>query len=285
MPFVIASCWFDELTAKGYPEIFRTSVYNSKQAEAIVGLLKEGGFQKVTALVEDTDYGIGLAENIKAIMQSTGVSATFTREVVEKTSKDFVPVLLKYKTKDKPDLLINAITQPGGFLLLKQAHEIGLAPTKDTLVLDATCTAQNEKVFWEALKEAGNYITMACPYSASSVRITPLGDAIKERYVKQFGVQPNYVLLQGYDAMYTLGMAIKQAGSTAPQQIIAALQAIKITGTRGEIQFSSEAGVWHNQWKEVPTFIFQYTAVQQSPDQARILYPPAYANGPIARPQ
>ncbi|MGQ4810157.1 hypothetical protein NKDENANG_03606 [Candidatus Entotheonellaceae bacterium PAL068K] len=284
IPFVIGSCWFDGLTAKGYPEVFRTSVYNSKQAENIVGLINASGIKKVAALVEDTDYGIGIAENIKTIMKQTGATATFNSEVVEKTSKDFVPTLLKYKTKVKPDLLITAVTQPGGFLLLKQAHEIRFAPSKNTLVLDATCTAQNADIFWSALKQAGNYVMMACPYS-STVRVTELGDKIKARYVKQFGRQPNYLLLQGYDAMYTLGMGIKQAGSTDSKQIIAALNTMKLRGTRGDIQFSDEPGVWHNQWKEVPAFIFQYTEVDQSPDEARILYPLSFATGSIARPQ
>ncbi len=284
IPFVIGSCWFDGLTAKGYPEVFRTSVFNSKQAENIVGLLNQAGIKKVAALVEDTDYGIGIAENIKTIMKRTGSKASFTSEVVEKTNKDFVPVLLKYKTRVKPDLLIAAVTQPGGFLLLKQAHEIGFAPSKSTLVLDATCTAQNAKIFWSALKGAGQYVMMACPYS-SSVRVTALGEKIKARYIKQFGRQPNYLPLQGYDAMYTLGQAIKQAGSTEPKKIIAALNTIKVGGTRGDIQFSKEAGVWHNQWKAVPAFIFQYTEVNQSPEDSRILYPPNFANGPIAKPQ
>ena len=184
----------------------------------------------------------------------------------------------------KPDLLITAVTQPGGFLLLKQAHEIGFAPSKATMVLDATCTAQNAEVFWGALKGAGQYVMMACPYS-SSVRVTKLGETIKQRYITQFKREPNYLPLQGYDAMYTLGMAIKQAGSTDAKKIIAALEAIKLTGTRGEITFAKDTGVWHNQWRGVPAFIFQYTAVKQSPADAAILYPPAFANATIARPE
>ncbi len=283
-PFVIGSCWFDGLTAKGYPEVFRTSVYNSKQAENIVGLLMQAGVKKVAALVEDTDYGIGIAENIHTIMKRMEVQASFTSEVVEKTNKDFVPILLKYKTRVKPDLLITAVTQPGGFLLLKQAYEIGFAPSKNTMVLDATCTAQNAEIFWGALKGAGQYVMMACPYS-SSVRVTALGEDIKQRYITQFKREPNYLPLQGYDAMYTLGMAIKHAGSTDAKRIIAALNDIKLKGTRGDIQFSQEQGVWHNQWKGVPAFIFQYTEVNQSPADATILYPPEFANASIAHPQ
>ncbi|GIX49152.1 MAG: hypothetical protein KatS3mg131_3363 [Candidatus Tectimicrobiota bacterium] len=237
IPFVIASCWFDGLTARGYPEVFRTSVYNSKQAENVVGLIQAAGFQKVVALVEDTDYGIGIAENIKTIMQRQGATASFSSEVVEKTGKDFVPILLKYKTRVKPDLLITAVTPPGGFLLLKQAHEVGLAPSPQTLVLDATCTAQNAEVFWAALKEAGNYVMMACPYS-TSVRVTALGEAIRRRYAEQFGRQPNYLPLQGYDAMYALGKAIEAARHPRAQASDRGAGALRSNGhARGDSLF------------------------------------------------
>ncbi len=283
-PFVIGSCWFDGLTAKGYPEVYRTSVFNSKQAENIAGLIKANGVKKVAALVEDTDYGIGIAENIKTMMKRLEVDATFEFEVVEKTSKDFVPILLKYKTRVKPDMLVVAVTQPGGFLLLKQAHEIKFAPSASTMVLDGTCTAQNAEVFWSALKNAGQYVMMACPYS-SSVQVTELGEEIKQRYIDQFKREPNYLPLQGYDAMYTLLTAIKAAGSTESKAIIAELDKTKLIGTRGEITFTKEKGVWHNQWKEVPAFIFQYTEVNQSPADAAILYPPSFANAKIAKPE
>jgi branched-chain amino acid transport system substrate-binding protein len=284
IPFVIGSCWFDDLTAKGYPEVYRTSVFNSKQAENIAGLIKASGIKKVSALVEDTDYGIGIAENLKTMMKMLEVDATFDFEVVEKTSKDFVPILLKYKTQVKPDMLVVAVTQPGGFLLLKQAHELNFAPSASTMVLDGTCTAQNAEVFWSALKEAGKYIMMACPYS-SSVQVTELGEAIKKRYIEQFKREPNYLPLQGYDAMFTLLTAIEKAGSTDAKAIIAELDKTKLTGTRGEITFAKEPGVWHNQWKAVPAFIFQYTEVNQSPADAVILYPPKFATADIAKPE
>jgi len=211
------------------------------------------------------------------------VDIDFQYEVVEKTSKDFVPVLLKYKTQVKPEVLIVAVTQPGGFLILKQAHEIRFAPSKDTLYLDGTCTAQNDKVFWEAVKDAGKYVLMSCPYSPS-VKLTELGEKIKQRYIDKYDRQPNYLPLQGYDAMISLLTAIKNAGSTDSKAIIKALQSLKIPGTRGDIEFSQEDGVWHHQWKAVPTFIFQYTEVGQSAGDAAVLFPKQFATAGIARP-
>ncbi len=283
IPFVIGSCWSDTLTAAGYDEIYRTSVYSSKLAENMVALMMANGIKKVSALVEDTDYGIGIAENIAKSIEKLGADISFKYEVVEKTSKDFVPILLKYKVQEKPEMIITAVTQPGGFLVLKQAHEIGFAPSKNTLYLDATCTAQNDKVFWEAVKGAGKYVLMSCPYSPS-VQLTPLGEKIKQRYVKEFDRQPNYLPLQGYDAMLALITAIKMAGSTDRKAIVAALADVQVAGTRGDIKFEKESGVWHNQWKDVPTFIFQYSEQNQSAGDANILFPPRFANAKIVRP-
>jgi len=283
IPFVIGSCWSDALTDAGYDEVFRTSVYSSKLAENMVAVMAANGIKKAASLVEDTDYGIGIAKNIENAIKKLNADIDFQYEVVEKTSKDFVPILLKYKTKVKPEILIVAVTQPGGFLILKQAHEIRFAPTKETLYLDGTCTAQNDKVFWEAVKGAGNYVLMSCPYSPS-VKLTDLGEKIKARYIAKFDRQPNYLPLQGYDAMISLLTAIKNAGTTDSKAIIKALQELKIAGTRGDIEFSQEDGVWHHQWKAVPTFIFQYTKVGQSAGDAAVLFPKQFATAGIVRP-
>ena len=284
IPFVIGSCWSDALTDAGYDEVFRTSVYSSKLAENMVAVMAANGIKKAASLVEDTDYGIGIAKNIENAIKKLNADIDFQYEVVEKTSKDFVPILLKYKTKVKPEILIVAVTQPGGFLILKQAHEIRFAPTAETLYLDGTCTAQNDKVFWEAVKDAGNYVLMSCPYSPS-VKLTDLGEKIKQRYIDKFDRQPNYLPLQGYDAMISLLTAIKNAGSTDSKAIIKALQELKIAGTRGDIEFSQEDGVWHHQWKAVPTFIFQYTKVGQSAGDAAVLFPKQFATAGIVRPK
>ena len=283
IPFVIGSCWSDALTDAGYDEVFRTSGYSSKLAENMVAVMAANGIKKAASLVEDTDYGIGIAKNIENAIKKLNADIDFQYEVVEKTSKDFVQILLKYKTQVKPEVLIVAETQPGGFLILKQAHEIRFAPTAETLYLDGTCTAQNDKVFWEAVKDAGNYVLMSCPYSPS-VKLTDLGEKIKKRYIDKFDRQPNYLPLQGYDAMISLLTAIKNAGSTDSKAIIKALQELKIAGTRGDIEFSQEDGVWHHQWKAVPTFIFQYTKVGQSAGDAAVLFPKQFATAGIARP-
>ena len=283
IPFVIGSCWADALTEAGYDEVFRTSVYSSKMAENMVALMMANGVKKAAALVEDSDYGVGIAKNLELVIERLNAGIEFSYEVVERATKDFVPILLKYKTQVKPEVLISAVTPPGGFLALKQAHEIRFAPSAETLIIDGTCTAQNDKVFWEAVRDAGQYVAMSCPFSPS-VELTELGEKIKQRYIDRFERQPNYLPLQGYDAMYALLTAIEKAGTTDSKAIIAELQALNVAGTRGDIVFSQEDGVYHQQWKDVPTFIFQYSEVGQSAADAEVLYPPQFATSELMRP-
>ena len=283
VPFVIGSCWGDFLTEAGYDEVFRTSVYSSKMAENMVALMMANGVKKAAALVEDSDYGVGIAKNLEIVIERLNAGIEFSYDVVERATKDFVPILLKYKTQVQPEILIVAVTQPGGFLVLKQAHEIRFAPSAETVIIDGTCTAQNDKVFWEAVRDAGQYVLMSCPFSPS-VELTGLGEKIKQRYIDRFERQPNYLPLQGYDAMYSLLTAIEKAGTTDSKAIIAELQALNLTGTRGDIVFSQEDGVYHQQWVDVPTFIFQYSEVGQSAADAEVLYPPQFATSELMRP-
>ena len=81
IPFVIGSCWSDSLTAAGYDEIFRTSVYSSKLAENMVAVMAANGIKKAASLVEDTDYGIGIAKNIENAIKKLNVDIDFQYEV------------------------------------------------------------------------------------------------------------------------------------------------------------------------------------------------------------
>ena len=145
IPFVIGSCWSDSLTAAGYDEIFRTSVYSSKLAENMVAVMAANGIKKAASLVEVTDYGIGIAENIENAIKKLNVDIDFQYEVVEKTSKDFVPVLLKYKTKVKPEVLLVAVPQPGQVeQLLAMAMQWAIVPANQATPPDGLQTENIE---------------------------------------------------------------------------------------------------------------------------------------------
>ena len=105
-------------------------------AENMVALMMANGVKKAAALVEDSDYGVGIAKNLEIVIERLNAGIEFSYDVVERATKDFVPILLKYKTQVQPEVLIAAVTPPGGFLVLKQAHEIRFAPSAETVIID-----------------------------------------------------------------------------------------------------------------------------------------------------
>ncbi len=73
--------------------------------------------------------------------------------------------------------------------------------------------------------------------------------------------------------------AIKAQNSADPKMIQEGLRALKWEGPRGEIYFSQdkEPAWMFQQWPEVPIFVIQYTAANQSPTDAAILWPKSQA--------
>ena len=76
-----------------------------------------------------------------------------------------------------------------------------------------------------------------------------------------------------------LAAAVKQAGSDDRSAILKALETLDYHGLNGTYRFSSEKEPkWaYHQWMDVPFMIIQYTAVNQTPADAAIVYPKAWA--------
>lgn len=97
IPIVLASTWADALREKEYAPVFNVSPYNAGNAEHIVEFLMHIGVTNVVMLNEDTDHGVGLARAMDSAIKRLNAKINFRSETVERTSKDFTPVLLKYK--------------------------------------------------------------------------------------------------------------------------------------------------------------------------------------------
>lgn len=280
VPFIVAEAWSDSITEKGYPNIFRVAPNNSMFSKRVIEYVEFAGFKQVAILAEDSDWGIGNVELLKQQLTSKGIP--FKSIVVDRNTKDFVPQLLDLTKDFQPDIILNIMTGVGCYLVVKQAHELGIAPTAKTAMLMGGADAAYPEI-WETTGEAAKYLIWQAPYHPKA-KFTDLTQPVVKAYEEKTGRKPTYAALHAYDTVLLLADAFTRAGSTEPDKVITALEEASLLGTRGTITFPKEKGVDYHNW--LPALLFmQYTEENQSPDDAEILFPKDVSTAQYAKPE
>ncbi|MFQ6117245.1 MAG: ABC transporter substrate-binding protein [Candidatus Bipolaricaulia bacterium] len=278
IPFVVSEAWSDTITARQYPYVFRIAPANSLFYTKVADWIKAIGSKNVVAIVENTDWGLGVDSVLKAeLVGKTNIHEepiSYTSIVAERTVTDFTPQLLQYKAMDpRPDLVMDIFTGTGEYLIVKQAGEIGLATTRETAIFPVGTSALYPE-YWETVGEYGVFGITKTGYHPL-LGVTP---AIKEfvaKFEAKTGKTPTFAAMEAYDSIYVLAKAIEAAGSTDPDAIVAALEAITYDGVLGTIYFSLERTpdyIFH-QWPGAKAVVIQYTEEGQKYTDALLLWP------------
>lgn len=286
VPIVISEAWADDITAKKYPEVFRVTVCNSLIYAKAAIWAKDSGFKHVAVIAENSDWGLGVINVFKENLAKEGIKVTAFS--AEQTITDFTPQLLELKRMEPPvDFIVDGFTGAAEMLMIKQAYQLGLAPTSKTAILGAGMDVLY-KDFWETVGEAGVYV-LANPAGLPGIPKTEELDRFNNSFKKKYGREPDSVAMEGYDSVMLIAKAIERSGSATPSDITKALAKTDWVGTRGKISFPNDNSAnWsHNQWMNVPIFIIQYTKEKQEPSKAAILWPAesATVNGYIRPPK
>lgn len=285
VPFVQAETWADEITSSGYPEIFRIAPSIDFYSSIAVNYIAEVGWQKIVFVVEDSDYGHLQSEAWVDQLADKGITDV---EVyfADADTEDFTPILQRIQ-QDPPDMLAGVITGIGNSRMLRQACDLGLAPTAETAYYASVDSQYPE--FWENVGDCGQYAFFTYVGLPESLWNDKTGTFIAD-YEERYKQTPGGSAMAAYDATYLLLNAIEEAGSTDSQAIIDALEGIKYTGVMGDFWFeytadnpvpSDQPGwMWH-QWPTPNTYIIQYTEVDQTAGDAPVVFPLERANGPV----
>jgi branched-chain amino acid transport system substrate-binding protein len=281
VPFINVNCWSDAIREKGYKEVFNVAVFNSKMALAGAEMAKELGLKNVLAFPENTDFGIGLAKNLGTYLKEKSPSTNYKYEVLDREGKDQSPAILPLKSHP-PDMVVTILDPPGGYLVINQVFEHGVAPTAKTWLLDLDALAELPD-FWDNVGDGGKDL-MGVALFHPKMKLTPLGNTVRERHMKATGREASRVVFQGFDALWVAADAINRAGSTKPAAVIAALEKTKLVASRGTITFDTKPGPTFQQWVDMPYAIIQFTKVKQPLAEAAIVYPPSIATAKPVKP-
>ncbi len=270
--FVAGECWSDSVTAAQIDEVFRITVANSLVYSVAADWVKEAGFENIAIISENSDWGFGIIDVFTENLKDTGANVTsFT---AERTVSDFTPQLLQLKRSEpQPDLIVAGFTGSNLLLMLRQAADLGIAPSSQTAIFAAGADVL-EPEFWDVMGDAGKYV-IGNPAGLPGKPDTPLSRSFGKAYQDKFGRPANAVAMEGYDGVMVLAQAIEKAGSTESDAIEGALRSLEWDGTRGTISFATTTDpAWKfQQWLGVPIFVIQYDEVNQTPSDAAILWP------------
>ena len=269
--------WADAITGQGYPEVFRVTVSNSLIYSKAAKWIKDNGFKHVAVIGENSDWGLGVIRVFKDNLNKAGVKVTSFS--AERTVTDFTPQLLQLKNATPPvDFLVDGFTGAGELLMIKQAYELGIAPSANCALLGAGMDTLYPG-FWDTVGDAGVYV-LSNPAGLPGLPKTETSEKFKKVFMARHNREPDAVAMEGYDSVMLIAEAVKLSNSTKGEDLIEALEnKVNWVGTRGTVKFSTDKTPdWaYHMWMDVPVFIIQYTELNQDPSKAAILWPEQHA--------
>jgi len=271
VPYINTNCWSDDIRKKGYPEVFNPSNYNSRVATAMAETIAAMGVKSVVAFAENTDYGIGQAKALGDQLKAKAPNVKYKYETLDRAAKDFTPAVVALRA-DPPDMIATMMLPPAAYILMNQLYEQGVAPSAKTWLYDGAGLADYPD-FWQNVKDAGKGLISFGLYHPN-MNIPPIGKQVAAEYTKRAKAEPNRLIFQAADSLLLVVDAIKQAKSTNPKALVAALQKIQFSGVRGPLTFSKEPGITFQQWADIPYVNYQLTEVNQPVSKSNLIQGP-----------
>ena len=199
--------------------IFRNSANDSIQAPMIVEEAVRRGFKKPAIMADSTNYGQLGRDDLEKALASKGIKPVAVEKFNIK-DVDMTPQLLKAKEAGADSILTYGI----GPELAQLANGMTKLGWKVPMVGSWTLSMAN---YIDNAGPGGEGARM--PQTFIQEPNTPKRKAFIDAYLKEFKPKNNRIdspvsAAQGYDSVYLLAAAIKQAGSTDGPKVKAALE-------------------------------------------------------------
>lgn len=275
VPVLNTNGWANTIRSSGVAEVFSPGPYATKVIGATVDTLIALGVKSVYGTFDNTDSGFQQEKELTEQLKTRAPHIKFKSVVLDRAGKDFLPAILDIQAF-KPDIVVNEMVAPAGYILLNQLSEQGVAPTKETMFFEIGGITDNPD-FWKNVRDPAKYI-LAFGHYHPKFQIPAVGSEFRARFIKRYGADPGRISFQAADCLLMLVDAAKRANNTEPAALIEALEKTDADGTRGRVTFDKTPGITFHQWVDVPYAIYQFTAVDQKLDDTTLL---KQSNGPL----
>ena len=214
------------------PFFIRTAVADTLQGKAMAQLITEGGYQRVAIIVQNNQYGVGIADTVRGLV---GTGKVVEEIRYDPTKLDYLTELQQIKAKN-PDVIVHAGYEDDAVIVFKQAAQVGLDTAKwitsegvkaDKTIADAQAAAFMAKVVQGTNPVAPAGSTLAATFAAQ----------YKAKYNRDPGTYNDTV----YDATMLALKAMQNVGATDTAKIAAEVLKLgkNYAGVSGVITFDA----------------------------------------------
>jgi len=217
------------LTQSGdYPNFFRTIASDDAQAKLEVDFaLDVLKLKKIAVLHDKGDYGKGLAEFAKSLVEKSGKAEVVLYEGITPGAVDYSAVIQKIKNSEAEAVIYGGYhPEASKIVTLMRKKKMKTVFISDDGVKDITF-----------IKVAGKYAEGVYATGPKDVSKNPLAIAANDAHKKVYGSDPGAFFLNAYAAAQALLNAIEKAGSTDYEKISRALKTEYVDTPLGKIRF------------------------------------------------
>ena len=285
IPVIVAAAGADDITARGYPEVFRIAPAYSTIAQFPTSWLQEIGDYNhdgtvSAAIIADNTIGAPLlVEALRDNLIDAGFGAELLR--VDLPSTDFSPVIARLVAhKQLPDVIFITIKGESALQLQAQLLDAGIGPQRATMIVQSHAGIDSDQ-FWHAVPNGTG--TVVAHMGAWATTVTEQGQDFAIKYDQYMGHWPEPYAFAAYDSICLVANALRDAPSWTSSDLIATLEQAQSAMTNGEISFAYTSldvsnttqpdYLWH-QWQDSQILYLQYTEPNQPATAMPIIWPP-----------
>ena len=202
--------------------------------------------KSAVVMSEDAAWTVPLDEEYLKCLSSIGIKVV-DHIRLSPDPTDVTPIFNKIEGL-KPDVIVTGISHVGVQPTVQwQQQQVPMA-------MFGVSSQASSSTFWKDTNGAAEGVVFNM-VSAPDVASTPKTIPFAQAYEKKYGITPGYAGYTAYDDVYMYADAIKRAGSTEPDKIVAAMEKTDWVGTIGRIQFLGQDSKFTHGMKIGPGFV------------------------------
>lgn len=273
-PLIIAEALADDLTARNGRYVFRAGPCNSGIIhDTLMGFVSENGFQRIVMIVEDTNFGRNAASLIEAGLKELGLGVLAVP--TSRGTADLAGIVRAFK-EFAPDFIV--VLQQGLDLtaLENQIRAGGLAEPLPLCVYGPSLAG-----LWAdgGTSGPGGHLMLRGARLHPAVDVTEESRKLRRIYRDQFKKELiDYRVRSIYDALLIAAGALRRAGSSDCEQLVAALEQTHLVVAGGVVEFGGDLGSYRYHHWQPPVLI-----VQKQDQQTAVVYPRSLATSALQR--